>query len=409
MKSASTFLLLTVPSITAFQFTRTPHHLSTFAVKSSPLGPNIGIRNAFSQVLSLQVDDENDDVQLLSKNVDQDDKNICPYCDNPYYLDGTKPNSAFLLATQNFLRQGSALLEQIVVDKLGIVGKSYIPPEEKPPLVFGFTLSNEQVKEAERKRESRPEFRVESNFVARGLYEIGCFALDELFVDRPIARFWFLEIIARIPYFSYVSMLHLYESFGWWRGIELRKIHNAEEYNELHHLLIMEALGGNSMWSDRFLGYHVAIVYYWALNALFFFSPRAAYSFMELLEAHAVDTYGTFLKENKTKLKSLPPPAIARSYYTSADLYLFDDFQVGKEVGTRRPPCDNLYDVFKNICEDEMEHVKTMAACQDYARVGKLVVSPHLADVIAKENDQERRQLWNDWVDKINEESKNSN
>lgn len=409
MKSASTFLLLTVPSITAFQFTRTPHHLSTFAVKSSSLGPNIGIRNAFSQVLSLQVDDENDDVQLLSKNVDQDDKNICPYCDNPYYLDGTKPNSAFLLATQNFLRQGSALLEQVVVDKLGIVGKSYIPPEEKPPLVFGFTLSNEQVKEAERKRESRPEFRVESNFVARGLYEIGCFALDELFVDRPIARFWFLEIIARIPYFSYVSMLHLYESFGWWRGIELRKIHNAEEYNELHHLLIMEALGGNSMWSDRFLGYHVAIVYYWALNALFFFSPRAAYSFMELLEAHAVDTYGTFLKENKTKLKSLPPPAIARSYYTSADLYLFDDFQVGKEVGTRRPPCDNLYDVFKNICEDEMEHVKTMAACQDYARVGKLVVSPHLADVIAKENDQERRQLWNDWVDKINEESKNSN
>lgn len=35
-------------------------------------------------------------------------------------------------------------------------------------------------------------------------------------------------------------MLHLYESFGWWRGVELRKIHNAEEYNELHHLLIME-------------------------------------------------------------------------------------------------------------------------------------------------------------------------
>lgn len=265
MKSASTFLLLVVPSIDAFQSTRTPHHLSTFAVKSSFLAPNIVGRNAFGQVLSLQVDDENDDVQLLSKDVDQDDKNICPYCDNPYYLDGTKPNSAFLLATQNFLRQGSALLEQIVVDKLGIVGKSYIPPEEKPPLVFGFTLSNEQVKEAERKRESRPEFRVESNFVARGLYEIGCFALDgkclnfycetaiqteylhlfnlvsiELFVDRPIARFWFLEIIARIPYFSYVSMLHLYESFGWWRGIELRKIHNAEEYNELHHLLIME-------------------------------------------------------------------------------------------------------------------------------------------------------------------------
>lgn len=130
---------------------------------------------------------------------------------------------------------------------------------------------------------------------------------------------------------------------------------------------------------------------------------------MELLEAHAVDTYGTFIKENKTKLKSLPPPAIARSYYSSADLYLFDDFQVGTEVGSRRPPCDTLYDVFKNIRDDELEHVKTMAACQDYARVGKLVVSPHLADVMTKESDPERRKLWKDWADKINEEeSKNS-
>lgn len=31
-------------------------------------------------------------------------------------------------------------------------------------------------------------------------------------------------MIARIPYFSYVSMLHLYESFGWWRACELRKV-----------------------------------------------------------------------------------------------------------------------------------------------------------------------------------------
>lgn len=28
---------------------------------------------------------------------------------------------------------------------------------------------------------------------------------------RPIARFWFLETVARMPYFSYISMLHFYE------------------------------------------------------------------------------------------------------------------------------------------------------------------------------------------------------
>jgi hypothetical protein len=52
-------------------------------------------------------------------------------------------------------------------------------------------------------------------------------------------RFWVLETVARIPYFSYISMLHLYESLGWWRaGAELRKVHFAEEWNELHHLQV---------------------------------------------------------------------------------------------------------------------------------------------------------------------------
>lgn len=35
---------------------------------------------------------------------------------------------------------------------------------------------------------------------------------------RPIQRFWFLEMVARMPYFSYITMLHLYETFGWWRA-----------------------------------------------------------------------------------------------------------------------------------------------------------------------------------------------
>mmetsp|Transcript_3482 Transcript_3482/g.13469 ORF Transcript_3482/g.13469 Transcript_3482/m.13469 type:complete len:255 (+) Transcript_3482:767-1531(+) len=174
-------------------------------------------------------------------------------------------------------------------------------------------------------------------------------------------------------------MLHLYESFGWWRAAELRKVHGAEEYNELHHLLIMEALGGNARWSDRFLGYHVAVAYYWLLIGVYFFSPRLAYQFMELLEAHAVDTYGTFVRENRERLKALPPPTVARSYYASDDLYYFDDFQVSTPPGARRPPCDTLLDVFQNICEDEAEHVKTMRACQDYCNNGGELVSPHLA------------------------------
>lgn len=326
------------------------------------------------------------------------------YIENPFYLDGDKPNSAFLLALNNFGKQGTALIEEFLYDTLGITGNSYIPRLERPPDCLGLTLDNEAVKEAEERREARSGGKVETNPVARALYSIGCFALDELFDERPIARFWFLETIARLPYFSYISMLHLYESFGWWRNSELRKIHNAEEDNELHHLLIMEALGGNALWKDRFIGYHAAIVYYWALIILFAFSPRAAYGFMALLEAHAVDTYYTFYRENENRLKSLPAPKVAISYYSSGDLYLFDEFQVSKTVGERRPPCVNLYDVFKNICEDEVEHVKTMQACQDYARLGKLVVSPHLNE--KREEDEKiisiKRKNWKAWSDKIN-------
>jgi ubiquinol oxidase len=50
----------------------------------------------------------------------------------------------------------------------------------------------------------------------------------------------------------------------------------------------MESLGGNAEWSDRFLGYHAAIAYYWFLILVYLGSPRIAYQFMELLEVSFV-------------------------------------------------------------------------------------------------------------------------
>jgi hypothetical protein len=57
----------------------------------------------------------------------------------------------------------------------------------------------------------------------------GCKSLlfDTLFqgqeLTRSYARFYALENIARMPYFSYLSVLHLYESLGWWRRSEYLK------------------------------------------------------------------------------------------------------------------------------------------------------------------------------------------
>ena len=59
----------------------------------------------------------------------------------------------------------------------------------------------------------------------------------------------------------------------------------------MHHLQIMEALGGDLRWADRFVAEHAALLYYWVCVALYMAAPRHAYQFSELVEWHAVDTY----------------------------------------------------------------------------------------------------------------------
>lgn len=90
----------------------------------------------------------------------------------------------------------------------------------------------------------------------------------------------------------------------------------------------MESLGGDRDWRTRFFANHAAIIYYFVLIILWLCSPTIAYNFSELIEAHAVDTYGQFVDENEEILKSLPAPRVAKAYYNSPNLYMFDEFQV---------------------------------------------------------------------------------
>ena len=62
------------------------------------------------------------------------------------------------------------------------------------------------------------------------------------------------------------------------------QVHFAEEWNELHHLQIMESLGGDQFWIDRFMAQHAAVFYYWVLIGFFALFPSLAYMFSELVE-----------------------------------------------------------------------------------------------------------------------------
>lgn len=116
---------------------------------------------------------------------------------------------------------------------------------------------------------------------------------------------------------------------------------------------------------------HSAVVYFFALCILWILSPTLSYRFSELLETHAVNTYGQFLDENEELLKELPPPLAAVEYYSfgSTDPY-YGEFQtaaISRGGGIRRPGANmtSLYSVFKAIQSDEGDHVHTMGQCLD--------------------------------------------
>jgi len=204
-------------------------------------------------------------------------------------------------------------------------------------------------------------------------YLVLCYLLDVVFEDRYVpARFYLLETVARMPYFSYIAMLQLYETLGFWRrSKDVKRVHFAEEWNEFHHLVIMESLGGDQPWWVRFMAQHSAIAYYIGLSILFAISPSLSYKFSELLETHAVDTYGQFVDENEERLKKMPPSLAAVEYYTvGVSDPMFGEYQTsaiaaGTDIRKSGTNMTSLYDVFVAIRSDEGDHVGTMKACLD--------------------------------------------
>jgi len=204
------------------------------------------------------------------------------------------------------------------------------------------------------------------------VYNVICFLYPVKGNDRDFARFFVLETVARVPYFAYLSVLHLQETFGTRDLDETMRTHYAEADNELHHLLIMEALGGNDNVVDRYLAQTMAFVYYWYVVAIYAVSKEAAYHLSELIEDHAFNTYNNFLTNHGNRLKTQPVPDIARKYYIEDNPFLFDLFCTVKSkddegnFSARRPKLESLYDVFVNIRDDEKEHWKTLCNLVQY-------------------------------------------
>lgn len=150
------------------------------------------------------------------------------------------------------------------------------------------------------------------------------------------------------------------------------RTHYAEADNELHHLLIMESLGGNANVVDRVLAQTMSVFYYWYVVVVYTISEQAAYHLSELIEDHAYETYDKFLTEHADMLKTKPVPDIAYKYYVEDNPFLFDLFCTVKDkdedgnFSARRPKLETLYDVFVNVRDDEKEHWKTLCNLVQY-------------------------------------------
>ncbi|BCU98704.1 MAG: hypothetical protein CM15mV23_0850 [Eurybiavirus sp.] len=119
------------------------------------------------------------------------------------------------------------------------------------------------------------------------------YILDFLYRGRDFQRFWVLEVIARAPYFSFISVLHFRESLGL-RGedhIYLMKEHFYQALNETEHLEEMERRGGDQYWIDRFFAKHLVLVYYWIMVGYYLADPSNAYDINMKIEKHAFETY----------------------------------------------------------------------------------------------------------------------
>ena len=129
--------------------------------------------------------------------------------------------------------------------------------------------------------------------------------LDLIYAKRNLQRFWVLEVIARSPYFAFLSVLHFKESLGIKneKTMFLMKEHFYQAINETEHLKEMERRGGDKFWIDRFFARHLVLFYYWIMVVYYFFSPTNAYDVNIKIEEHAYNTYTKYLKDNPNDQK----------------------------------------------------------------------------------------------------------
>ena len=136
------------------------------------------------------------------------------------------PGNIFSLGSQQFMRNLRAMIGEYKdeEDNTKLTDKQ----RELQSKLRELTLNSDAIWDRERARGE-----IVAPWIIKIPYFVLCYMLDVVFEGVfPFSRFFLLETVARMPYFSYITMLHLYETLGFWRrSADIKRIHFAEEWN----------------------------------------------------------------------------------------------------------------------------------------------------------------------------------
>ena len=187
---------------------------------------------------------------------------------------------------------------------------------------------------------------------AHFLIESGEHLLSVLWPAADARRAASLEIIARTAYTAEESACHYLETIGLDQNGAIRKtleLARRQDSNEqTHEDIFARDLGGLSLWIDRFVARHVAVIVYWIFAVVTLFDHELASLLGEAVEAEAVKTYQRMLLEQPEDWLHQPATPIASAYWR-------EEGNMWAARGDQEPKI--LRDVIEAIARDELDHV----------------------------------------------------
>lgn len=193
----------------------------------------------------------------------------------------------------------------------------------------------------------RPYDNYQTGFIPKILGSVLVFCGNFVYGKEPsYEKFKAVEVIARIPYHSWESVVYTLLTVFYSNEQKAITLSNMSAFsrlaqdNETMHVVVLSQMvhkeHGNKFILHTLIPFLFSFFYFWAIYALYFFSPKSSLELNYLFEQHAFDQYSRFLELYGEELKKKSVDSSFLRFYG------------------RYPK--NEYELFMSIRNDEIIH-----------------------------------------------------